>query len=79
MSYGVVTHGTSFAYYRCFSHVLLKSVSQSDTESGVHFLLSPFVQKLVYRRIGLFVSLRGQSHVGGPHGLSPAHLHIVAT
>ena len=51
MSYGVVTHGTSFAYYRCFSHVLLKSVSQSDTESGVHFHLALAVQKIADRRI----------------------------
>ena len=52
-------------------HVLLNIVSQSDTESGVQFHLAPSVQKLVYRRIGQYVSLRGQSHGGGPHGLSP--------
>ena len=48
-------------------------VSRSDTESGVLFVLAYTGQKIAYRRIGLFVSLRGQSHGGGPHGHSPAY------
>ena len=79
MSYGVVTHGTSFAYYRCLLHVFLNSVSQSDTDSGVRFALTLSVQKLADRRIvseylcaavPMVESLMDSSHV---------HLHIVAT
>ena len=79
MSYGVLSNGTSFTYYGRLLQVVSYTVSQSDTESGVLFHLALSVQKLAYRRIGQSVSLRGQSHGGGPHGLSPSHLHIVAT
>ena len=54
-------------------HVLLDTVSQSDTESGVIFHLSLTVQKLVYRRFRPLVPLRGLSNGGEPHGLFPAY------
>ena len=66
-----VTYGTSFAYNGILLHVFLDIVSRSDTDSGVRFALTLTVQKLVYRRIGPFVPLRGHSNGGGPHGLSP--------
>ena len=60
-------------------HVVSYTVSQSDTESGVLFHLALTVQKVADRRFRPYVPLRGHSHVGGPHGLSHTHLHIVAT
>ena len=54
--------------------VVIVIVSRSDTESGVRFVLAYTGQKIAYRRIGLYVSLHGHSHGGGPHGLSPCLL-----
>ena len=44
-------YGASFAYYGRLFHVFLKTVSQSDTESGVQFHLALAVQKMADRRI----------------------------
>ena len=51
--------------------MLLDSVSQSDTKSGVRLALALTVQKLAYRRFCPFVPLRGHFKGGGPHGLFP--------
>ena len=52
-------------------------VSQSDTESGVRFVLASTGQKLADRRIRPYVTLHGHSHGGGPHGLSPCFVSIL--
>ena len=51
MSYGALYMVLHLHIMVDLFHVLLKTVSQSDTESGVHFDLAITVQKLAYRRV----------------------------
>ena len=52
-------------------HVLLEFVSQSDTDSGVHFALAPTVQKVADRRIVSMSLCAAIPLADGPHGFSP--------
>ena len=59
-----------------FFHIICLSLT---LYRALCFCLSLTVQKVAYRRFCPYVPLRGHSIGGGPHGLSPTHLHIVAT
>ena len=60
-------------------HVLLNTVSQSDTESGVRLSLAHTVQKLADRRIVSLSLCAACPMVEGLMDSSHTHLHIVAT